>query len=146
MNVALGLGVADLCSRYGRSQLAFVPSRQTQSSSWFDYQRIRMTKYVFEVWSVRRFRAWRRGLMQPIWQVVSSIRPLQCCSFVADNEPALMKSIPLVQEQVPTKHWYVPAPVRGREGYTPSRYVVRVEHVHQMSIYSGVYPQRNATS
>ena len=36
-----------------------------------------MTEYVLEVWSVRRFRAWRRGLMQPIWQVVSSIRPLQ---------------------------------------------------------------------
>ena len=32
---------------------------------------------VLEVWSVRRFRAWRRGLMQPIWQVVNSIRPLQ---------------------------------------------------------------------
>ena len=38
-----------------------------------------MTKYVLEVWSVRRLRvrAWRRGLMQPIWQGVSSIRPLQ---------------------------------------------------------------------
>ena len=46
--------------------LYLIPPRQTT-----------MTKYVFEVWSVRRFRAWRRGLMQPIWQVVSSIRPLQ---------------------------------------------------------------------
>ena len=36
-----------------------------------------MTKYVLEVWSVRRFRAWRRGLMQPIWQVMSRICPLQ---------------------------------------------------------------------
>ena len=62
------------------------------------------------------------------------------------DEPALMKSIPLVQEQVPTKHWFVPAPVRGRKGYTSLRYEVRVEQVHQMSIYSGVYPQRNATS
>ena len=44
-----------------------------------------MTKYVLEVWSVRRFRAWRRGLMQPIWQVVSSIRPLQFAQGLGDK-------------------------------------------------------------
>ena len=44
-----------------------------------------MTKWVLEVWSVRRFRAWRRGLMQPIWQVVSSIRPLQFAQGLGDK-------------------------------------------------------------
>ena len=35
VNVALGLGVADLCSRYGKLQFAFVPSTQAQSTFLF---------------------------------------------------------------------------------------------------------------
>ena len=42
----------------------------------FDSDRTSMTKCVLEVWSVRRFRAWRRGLMQPIRQVIIRICPL----------------------------------------------------------------------
>ena len=33
---------------------------------------------VSGVWSERRSRAWRRGLMLPIWQVMIRICPLQC--------------------------------------------------------------------
>ena len=34
-----------------------------------------MTKYVVGTWSVRRFRAWRRGLMQPMWLVIFAFVP-----------------------------------------------------------------------
>ena len=41
-------------------------------------------------------------------------------------------------------HWCMPAPVYGREEYTPLGGEVRVEQehqMHQMSIYSGVYTE-----
>ena len=59
-----------------QSQITFLLTYSIQTYV-FDSDRTSMTKWVLEVWSVRRFRAWRRGLMQPIWQVMSRICPLQ---------------------------------------------------------------------
>ena len=53
----------------------------------FDSDRTSMTKWVLEVWSVRRFRAWRRGRLLPIWHGCIRIRPLhrnQFFSFISE--------------------------------------------------------------
>ena len=81
--------------------LAPFPSPQTKApQSQITIETSDMTKQVVGVWSVRRFRAWRRGLTHPIWQVTIRICPLQ--------RPHLMNFTKKVQRvgepQVTTSH------------------------------------------
>ena len=71
------ISLSNQCFAHSNHDVDFQDLTYSFQTYVFDSDRTSMTKWVLEVWSVRRFRAWRRGLMQPIWQVMSRICPLQ---------------------------------------------------------------------
>ena len=93
VNVALGLGVADVCCRFGMAPFRIRPLHRYQISKTLHLSPLLLWElwkfklrnhcfpdltFVLECWSVRRPRAWRRGRMLPIWHGTIRIRPLHC--------------------------------------------------------------------
>ena len=70
MNVALGLGVADLCSRYGKLQFAFVPSTLAQSTFPFLAQAFLAQReillMVIPFGRFKTFNMWKQSKIFPV--------------------------------------------------------------------------------